>query len=293
LCWANRAPAAYVREFYDDAGLYYGNDHVLGSRNPFHPFEYSIFSATARNTKYPKEAYLWYTTDPTTRREMWLKGVEMWGTELTQSTDYSGEVDDLVEGYFWIANFYWDYQAAIPEPVDGVKVTGGELMNVDYNWKRFKNGLKPIGTSNAAMVFMSEFINSMGVPSTIAWRHPYQIRKKTYPGLGTRDYLGEHGHPLFYDPSTRRWRANPSQYVKPIGVDTDVSFDEPEELIIVRPPTFVPRFLYQRVTRPAQTEGNPYQSINGKSLTEIALLLSNLSESDTRNWFLPTPENRL
>lgn len=282
VCWANRAPGAFVREFYDDASFYYGHGS-LGNRNPYNPLEYSVYAFSPKAGKFPREAYLWYTTDPGTRREMWSKFASRVEGKLP------AQVDSSVEDFFWFQTNYWDYEPKLSEPVDGVQVSGGALMDVDYEWTRFRKGLRPTGTSNAAMVFMSELINSLGVPSTIAWRNTFTIRKKS----DGRDSLGEHGHPFFYDPSTQSWKAYWRQYTKPGGIQEDVSFEEPHHLIIVRPPSFLPRFLYQIVLRPGLTEGNPYYTINGKNLTELAQILSNVPSSDARRWLLPAPEDRL
>jgi len=275
LCWANRAPGAFVREFYDDASIYYGSGS-LGNRNPYNPIEYSVFSFRPSKQRYPVEAYQWYATDPDTRKEMWRVGLERgW-----DNRDYA-IVDRTLEEFFWFqTRSNWDYVNRLLDKVDGVATTGGFLMNVNYNWRRFRSGQLPIGTSNAAMVFMSEFLNAMGVPSTIAWRHATEVRQKE-----GRDSLAEHGHPLYYNPPVDKWEAYWKQYTKPSGIETNVSLDEPHQLIIVRPPTSLPKFLFQRIVAIGVTEGNSYYAIN-KSLAEIQSIILSIASHDMQRWLL-------
>jgi len=184
-----------------------------------------------------------------------------------------------LEDYFWFTGQqqHWHYQTypEIIKDVDGVDVTYGAVLNVDYQYyQRFTAGLKGLGDCQAETVFMDAWVKSVGQSSVITWRTTGNSPKP-------KDWLS-HNHIMYFDPDGKKWTAY--QLISYFG--GRVTDSDPFDFWIYKPPVNQVHYLSESDFSLFK-KGNGYYLFSKIPLGQIyRMLLDGIPSSDLKQWLL-------
>lgn len=235
-----------------------------------------ILQGQFQRTQLTLNAYEWNTVDPRTLKDM-RSDAESRGWTSKDINHFVATLED----YFWFSGQqqHWYYQTypEIIENVDGVNVTYGAVLNVEFQYyERFRNGLKGLGDCQAETVFMDAWLKSVGESSVITW-------KTTGNSPKPKDWLS-HNHIIYFDLAVKKWTISRYQltiYWGGKAVDSDL-FD----FWIYKPPVNQVHYMSESDFSLLR-KGNGYYLFSKIPLGEIyRMLRDGIPASDLKQWLL-------
>jgi len=179
----------------------------------------------ANGTRVTLEGYRWNTVSLATLRAM----RELMSRNGWMKKDPSDTIPFLEE-YFYFSNRHlqghWEKEPAFIM-VDGRWVHDYTIGNVNWQLNFYLQTEKFQGQCTDESQWIDAWAKSWGIATTTIWRGWLDPEGKVPPRL----FYAQHFHPIFYDPSSRSWKASRIQ----LSVSSEVA-DEPLFFMIFRPP---------------------------------------------------------
>lgn len=239
----------------------------------------------ANGTRVTLEGYRWNTVSIATLRMM----RDMMTKNEWIHRDPS-ETIPLLEKYFYFSMVHleghWDKEP-VYIIVNGRRVHDYTIGNVNWQLDFYVRTGKFQGQCTDESQWIDAWAKSWGIATTTIWRGGFDSEGRTDPDL----FYVQHFHPVFYDPSSRTWKASEIQ----LGVSSREAGNKPLLFMVFRPPVDLHRYFNAKARTSFYPvwdwlyDSNPnmfYWFPNKMTLAEIKELLSGKVGSQMKQWLL-------
>jgi hypothetical protein len=145
-----------------------------------------------------------------------------------------------LEKYFYFSDRHlpghWEKEPAFIM-VNGRRVHDYTIGNVNWQLDFYLQTGKFQGQCTDESQWIDAWAKSWGIATTTIWRGWLDPEGKTPPEL----FYVQHFHPIFYDPSSKSWKASQIQ----LNVSSEVA-DEPVFFMMFRPPVDLGKYFNSR-----------------------------------------------
>ena len=187
----------------------------------------------ANRTKVNIEGYNWNTVSLTTLKSMQTMMI----SEGWIKRDIRGTIAFLEEYFYFSSRHlpgHWEKEPAFIA-VDGRVSYDYTIGNVDWQFDFYRRTGKFQGQCTDESQWIDAWARSCGIATNTIWRGGFDSKGYAPPHL---NYV-QHFHPIFYDPSSKSWKASGIQ----LGVGAKEAGTEPLFLLMFRPPTDQRRYF--------------------------------------------------